>query len=68
MATRRHGRHEDTIENLLDKLGIMREELVSIERSLERIKVAKPGQRRVASGTDGSALNPQPAMRKAEKS
>ena len=49
MATRRHGRHEDSIENLLDKLGIMREELVSIERSLERIQVAK-----IEQGKDGS--------------
>jgi hypothetical protein len=38
--------HEDTIDNLLDRLGNMREEMVAIERSLERIKNGKvePGK------------------------
>jgi hypothetical protein len=38
MAERRRGIHEDSIENLLDKLSGMREELLSIERSLERLQ------------------------------
>jgi hypothetical protein len=33
--------HEDTLESLLDRVGILREELVSIERSLERMKAAQ---------------------------
>jgi hypothetical protein len=33
--------HEDTFESLLDRLGILREELISVERSLERMKVAQ---------------------------
>jgi hypothetical protein len=38
--------HEDTIDSLLDRLGNMREEMVAIERSLERINAAKrePGK------------------------
>jgi hypothetical protein len=34
--------HDDTLGSLLDKIGIVREELVSIERSLERMKAAEP--------------------------
>ena len=30
--------HDDTLSSLLDRIGIVREELVSIERSLERMK------------------------------
>jgi hypothetical protein len=30
--------HDDTFSSLLDRIGILREELVSIERSLERMK------------------------------
>jgi hypothetical protein len=33
--------HEDTLDSLLDRIGILREELVSIERSLERMKAAQ---------------------------
>jgi hypothetical protein len=33
--------HDDTLSSLLDKIGILREELVSIERSLERMKAAE---------------------------
>ena len=29
---------DDTLNSLLDRIGIVREELVSIERSLERMK------------------------------
>jgi hypothetical protein len=32
--------HDDTISSLLDRIGILREELVSIERSLEGMKAA----------------------------
>jgi hypothetical protein len=31
----------DTLNSLLDRIGIVREELVSIERSLERMKSAE---------------------------
>jgi hypothetical protein len=41
---------EDTIDNLLDRLSAMREEILAIERSLERIQVAK-----VEHGKDGSS-------------
>jgi hypothetical protein len=40
---------EDTIDNLLDRLSVMREEILAIERSLERIQDAKLEQ-----GKDGS--------------
>jgi len=33
--------HDDTFSSLLDRIGILREELVSIERSLERMKDAE---------------------------
>jgi hypothetical protein len=38
--------HEDTIDTLLDRISDMREELLSIERSLERIQAVKlePGK------------------------
>jgi hypothetical protein len=39
---RLHRIHEDTGEGLLDKLGNMREMLVSIERSLERMQRCAP--------------------------
>jgi hypothetical protein len=32
---------EDTLDSLLDRIGILREDLVSIERSLERMKSAQ---------------------------
>jgi len=32
---------EDTLDSLLDRIGILREDLVSIERSLERMKAAQ---------------------------
>jgi hypothetical protein len=43
---RRRSDFADTIDNLLDRLGNMREEMVAIERSLERINAAKrePGK------------------------
>jgi hypothetical protein len=33
--------HDDTFSSLLDRIGILREELASIERSLERMKAAE---------------------------
>jgi hypothetical protein len=33
--------HEDTFDSLLDRVGILREELISVERSLERMKAAQ---------------------------
>jgi hypothetical protein len=36
--------HEDTLDSLLDRIGILREDLVSIERSLERMKAAQPNK------------------------
>jgi hypothetical protein len=33
--------NDDTFSSLLDRIGILREELVSIERSLERMKAAE---------------------------
>ena len=44
MSKRRNAIHQDTIDNVLDKLSCMREELVAIERSLERMQAAKPDQ------------------------
>jgi hypothetical protein len=35
-------KHDDSIDNVLDRLNHMREELVSLERSLERIQAAQP--------------------------
>jgi hypothetical protein len=32
---------DDTFSSLLDRIGILREELVSIERSLERMRAAE---------------------------
>jgi hypothetical protein len=40
--------HEDTLDSLLDRIGILREELVSIERSLERMKAAQQRARKPA--------------------
>jgi hypothetical protein len=40
---------EDTVDNLLDRLSVMREEILAIERSLERMQDAKLEQ-----GKDGS--------------
>jgi len=44
---------EDTVDNLLDRLSVMREEILAIERSLERIQ-AKPEQGKDGFGKDGS--------------
>jgi hypothetical protein len=33
--------HEDTLNSILDRVGILREELIAIERSLERMKTAE---------------------------
>jgi hypothetical protein len=45
---------EDTVDNLLDRLSAMREEILAIERSLERIQAAKLEQGKDGSGKDGS--------------
>jgi hypothetical protein len=37
--------HEDTFDSLLDRVGILREELVSIEHSLVRMQAAQPKKR-----------------------
>ena len=44
---------EDTVDNLLDILSNMREEILSVERSLERIQ-AKPEQGKDGFGKDRS--------------
>jgi len=44
--------HEDTIERLLDRVSYMREELIAIERSLERMQIAKLTRRK---GTGNNA-------------
>jgi len=49
----RNNFREDTIDNLLDRLSTMREEILSVERSLERIQ-AKPEQGRDGFAKDGS--------------
>jgi hypothetical protein len=48
---------EDTIEHLLDKIGILREELVSIERSLERMKAAPTAKEIRVNQERESSLN-----------
>lgn len=53
---RLHRIHEDTGEGLLDKLGNMREMLVSIERSLERMQPIKPRQQRKKKAQKRPAL------------
>ena len=40
--------HEDTLDSLLDRIAILREELVSIERSLERMKAAQQSAKKSA--------------------
>jgi len=47
---RRSTIHEDTIDSLLDRLSDMREEVLAIERSLERIQAAKLEQGKNGSG------------------
>jgi phage shock protein A len=44
--------HEQTLEELLDKVGNTREELVAIERSLERLRadIAKTNKQKNGSG------------------
>jgi hypothetical protein len=49
-AHKRGKLHEDTVDELLDRLGNVREELVGIERSLERMKAAKLEQGKDKSG------------------
>jgi hypothetical protein len=49
----RNNFREDTIDNLLDRLSNMREEILSVERSLERVQ-AKREQGKDGSGKDGS--------------
>ena len=44
---------EDTVDDLLDRLSVMREEMLAIERSLERIQDAKLEQGKDGSGKDG---------------
>jgi hypothetical protein len=46
--------HEDSLDSLLDRIGILREGLISVERSLERMKsvqklTKKSGQQSRAS-------------------
>ena len=50
MTKRTHGIHEDSIDNVLDRLSDMREELQAIERSLERLHAPKLEQVRDGSG------------------
>ena len=45
---------EDTVDNLLDRLSVMREEMLAIERSLERIQAAKVEHGKDGSGKDGA--------------
>ena len=40
--------HEDTLDSLLDRIAILREELVSVERSLERMKAAQQRAKKAA--------------------
>jgi len=55
MSTRRRKNfREDTIDNLLDRLSTMREEILSVQCSLERIQAAKPEQGKDGFGKDGS--------------
>ena len=49
----RNNFREDTIDNLLDRLSNMREEILSVERSLERLQ-AKREQAKDGSGKDDS--------------
>jgi hypothetical protein len=51
--------HDDTLSSLLDRISIVREELVSIERSLERMKAtkSKKGEGSLKRGLD-RASNP----------
>ncbi len=49
----RSNTREDTVDNLLDRLSVMREEMLAIERSLERIQDAKLEQGKDGSGKDG---------------
>ena len=44
---------EDTVDNLLDRLSVMREEMLAIERSLERMQDAKLERGKDGSGKDG---------------
>jgi hypothetical protein len=50
VGTERRKIHEDTLDELLDRLGNVREELLGIERSLERMKAAKLEQGKDKSG------------------
>jgi len=50
---RRNNFREDTIDNLLDRLSTMREEILSVQRSLERIQ-AKREQGKDGFAKDGS--------------
>jgi len=42
MSKRPNAIHQDTMDHVLDKVSYMREELLAIERSLERMQAAKP--------------------------
>jgi len=61
MSKRRNAIHQDTINNVLDKVSYMREELVAIERSLERIQAAKPERRKDTFKNSGRPKPRQPA-------
>lgn len=54
--------HEDTVDNLLDKLSDMREELLSIERSLERAQIASLEHKKAGS-RKSSRINTQTPRR-----
>jgi hypothetical protein len=49
--SRRRDVHKDSIESVLDKIGIVREELVAIEQSLERIRGAQSNTMRKTATT-----------------
>jgi hypothetical protein len=42
MSKRHNAIHHDTMDHVLDKVSYMREELLAIERSLERMQAVKP--------------------------
>ncbi len=50
--------HDDTLSSLLDRIGIVREELVSIERSLERMKATESKKAKAHREKLGALLFP----------
>jgi hypothetical protein len=53
---RRTNIREDGIDKILDRLCDMREELLAIERSLERVQAAKLEQGKDGSGKDSRVV------------